>query len=412
MKIDMMETSLFKAKFTGAKVFWITLVAVIASSAITVIFVYHLLSSRTQKTVVSTAYPVKTPTTVEAVAALGRLEPQGEVIHLSAPAFQEGARVDQLRVKLGDRIKAGQIIAVLDNHERLQAALTKAQSLIKLQRANLAKIKSGAKPGAINAQKATIDRIQAELQGQLNTQQATIDRIHAEFVNAQTECRRYQMLYRDGALSASDRDNMCVKEASLQEQLAEAKANRDRTQATLSQQLREAKASLDEISEVRSVDVAIAQAQLEDAQAAFQEAQANLNLAYVRTPKAGQILKIHTYAGERVGEKGIVELGNTDQMYAIAEVYETDISQVRLRQQATITGEGFQGQLKGTVAEIGLQIGKKDVLGTDPAADADARVVEVKIRLDPTSSQQVKGLTNLQINVIINTSSQQPDDPS
>jgi HlyD family secretion protein len=56
------------------------------------------------------------------------------------------------------------------------------------------------------------------------------------------------------------------------------------------------------------------------------------------------------------------------------------------------------------VAEIGLQIGKKDVLGTDPVADADARVVEVKIRLDPSSSKQVADLTNLQVNVVIDTS--------
>jgi hypothetical protein len=53
------------------------------------------------------------------------------------------------------------------------------------------------------------------------------------------------------------------------------------------------------------------------------------------------------------------------------------------------------------VTEIGLQIGKKDVLGTDPAADSDVRVVEVKISLDADSSQKVRTLTNLQVNVII-----------
>ena len=87
---------------------------------------------------------------------------------------------------------------------------------------------------------------------------------------------------------------------------------------------------------------------------------------------------------------------------AIAEVYETDISKIRLGQQATISSTGFIGKLSGTVAEIGLQIGKKDVLGNDPAADVDSRVVEVKIRLEPASSEKVKGLTNLQVNVVIN----------
>jgi HlyD family secretion protein len=124
----------------------------------------------------------------------------------------------------------------------------------------------------------------------------------------------------------------------------------------------------------------------------------------VRSPRAGQILKIHTWPGEIIGNQGIVELGRTDQMYAIAEVYETDIHKVRLGQKATITSAGFTGKLQGTVDEIGLQIGKKDVLGTDPVADVDARVVQVKIRLKPADSQRVTDLTNLKVKVVIDIS--------
>ena len=105
-----------------------------------------------------------------------------------------------------------------------------------------------------------------------------------------------------------------------------------------------------------------------------------------------------------ISDKGIVELGRTEQMYVSAEVYETDIYRVKLGQKATITSQGFPGQLQGTVEEIGLAIGKKDILGTDPVADVDARVVEVKVRLAPDSSQKVANLTNLQVKVIINTS--------
>jgi HlyD family secretion protein len=126
-----------------------------------------------------------------------------------------------------------------------------------------------------------------------------------------------------------------------------------------------------------------------------------LTLALVQSPQTGQILKIHTFAGERVGEKGIVALGNTQQMDVVAEVYETDIHKVAIGQQATIKSQGLSSELSGKVTEIGLQIGKKDVLGTDPAADSDVRVVEVKISLDPDSSQKVRTLTNLQVNVII-----------
>jgi HlyD family secretion protein len=331
------------------------------------------------------------------------LEPQGEAIQISAPAFVEGARVEQLLVQLGDRVTAGQVIAILDSRDRLQAAFERAQTRVQLAQSRLAQVKAGAKKGAIAAQAATIERLQAELQGQIQAQSATIERLQAELENATAECTRYQKLFRDGAISTSERDNTCLKQDTWKEQLAEARATRQRTTATLRQQLSEARATLNQVAEVRPVDVAVAQAEVNEAQAAVREAKANLDLAYVRSPQAGQILKIHTRAGEMIGQKGIVELGQTEQMYAVAEVYETDISRVRTGQPATITSRGLTGELTGTVAEIGLQIGKKDVLGTDPAADADARVVEVKIRLDAASSEQVRGLTNLQVNVVIHS---------
>ena len=90
-------------------------------------------------------------------------------------------------------------------------------------------------------------------------------------------------------------------------------------------------------------------------------------------------------------------------MMVVAEIYESDIGKVRLGQKAAITSEGgaFAGELKGTVSEIGLKIGKRDVLDTDPAADVDVRVVEVKIILDPESSRRVSGLTYAKVVVKI-----------
>ena len=41
------------------------------------------------------------------------------------------------------------------------------------------------------------------------------------------------------------------------------------------------------------------------------------------------------------------------------------------------------------------------MLGTDPTAKTDARVVEVKVLLDPESSHQVAELTNLEVTVQI-----------
>jgi HlyD family secretion protein len=122
-------------------------------------------------------------------------------------------------------------------------------------------------------------------------------------------------------------------------------------------------------------------------------------MAIVRSPLAGQVIEIHTRRGERVGGDGIAELGRTDSMYAVAEVYETDIGAVKIGAGATITSPALSEPLHGTVESIALKIGKADVLNTDPAAKIDARVVEVDIRLD--DSKSVRGLTNLQVEIVI-----------
>ena len=72
-------------------------------------------------------------------------------------------------------------------------------------------------------------------------------------------------------------------------------------------------------------------------------------------------------------------------------------------QRAAIISEhgGFAGKIHGTVDHVGMQIKKQDVLEADPAADKDARVVEVKIRIDAEDNDQVAGLTNLQVRITI-----------
>ena len=90
------------------------------------------------------ATPSSSPT-MTAVAALGRLEPQGEVIRLSAPDSQGGVRVAQLLVKKGDRVRQGQIVAILDSYYPRLAALEKAQKQVLVAQASLNQGKSRSK---------------------------------------------------------------------------------------------------------------------------------------------------------------------------------------------------------------------------------------------------------------------------
>lgn len=137
------------------------------------------------------------------------------------------------------------------------------------------------------------------------------------------------------------------------------------------------------------------------AAASLERARAELLLSSVRSPISGQVIEIHAREGERVEANGIMEIADTAAMYAIAEVYETDIGHVRVNQRAVVRSPALPRPLEGVVERIGLKIGKQDVLSTDPVADADARVVEVDIRL--ANPELAASLTNLRVDVIIET---------
>ena len=128
-------------------------------------------------------------------------------------------------------------------------------------------------------------------------------------------------------------------------------------------------------------------------------AEAELELSTVRAPIDGEVLDVHAREGERVGPEGIAEVGDTATMYAVAEVYETDIGRVRSGQHARIESAAIGRALDGVVERVGRKIGKQDTLSTDPVADADARVDEVRVRiLEP---ERAAAFTNARVDIVI-----------
>lgn len=127
--------------------------------------------------------------------------------------------------------------------------------------------------------------------------------------------------------------------------------------------------------------------------------QARLEMSLIRAPARSQVLKIHTRSGEKVGPEGILELGEADKMTVVAEVYETDVHRLAKGQKAVITSPALSEPAGGEVLKVGYRVGKMDVLGNDPIADTDARVVETIILLDDPAP--FERLTNLQVDVEI-----------
>jgi HlyD family secretion protein len=390
----------------------------------------------------STPAPIApTPVTPElkSVTALGRLEPKGQIIKLSAPNATDGSRLEVLKVKEGDSVKKGDVIAVLNSQVRLEAALQQADEQVNVAQAKLAQVQSGAKTGEIQAQRsevarlnaertgdyntqvAVIARLEADLDGIRNTQKATGFRLQADYDNAKLEADRYETLYTAGATSASLRDSKRLVAQTAFRRGQEAAAEAERARNTLTQQIREAKAALersqsarseqvdaadstlDRIAEVRPVDVQTATAEVRQAQAARTKAAADLEQAYVRSPQDGTILKIYTRSGEKIATEGIVDLGQTRKMMAIVEVYESDRQRVKLGQKVKISTAAIDGELQGTVQEIGQKVLRQSLTNTDATTNTDARVIEIRIELEASSSQKVAQFTNAQVTAQILT---------
>jgi HlyD family secretion protein len=345
--------------------------------------------------------PVVVRPQIRSVVALGRLTPKGEVIKLSAPTSAQENRIERLLVAEGDLVRAGQVIAILDAQPRLQADLAEAQARVEVAQSKLAVVRAGAKQGELNAQSAEIARIQADWQGNIAAQSAKIARLKAELANAQTDYERNQSLFREGAISASQRDSNRLTRDVAQRSLEEAQLTLTRSRANLTQELNKARSTFSRIAEVRPVDVREAQAEVTLALAALRQAQARLDQTLVRSPIAGEVLDIYTRAGEVVGTNGIAEIGQTRKMQVIAEVYQTDVRQLRLGQTVQISSDALPNPLTGTVALIGSQVRRQNIINTDPSSNIDARVVEVWIALDPQNSQQAAKFTNLQVKVVI-----------
>lgn len=117
------------------------------------------------------------------------------------------------------------------------------------------------------------------------------------------------------------------------------------------------------------------------------------------SPMDGTILTVKCRPGESVGSSGVVEMADLTQLDVVAEVYERDITRVKIGQKAEVKVAGLREPFIGEVRDIGFLIRKNDINDTDPLADKDNRVVEVRITLDSAASETLRHLIYMQVAV-------------
>lgn len=301
----------------------------------------------------------------QGIFALGRLEPEGEIISIAAPSGAGDSRIKSLKVDEGSRVKKGEILAVLDNDRRLIAAVQVAESSVAQANANLAK--------TIREVETTTEQLRAALVS-----------VNARVETARTKVERYRNLVEVGGVSKDLLDDATLK-------FDTASAAKREAEARLARYASEHGDNND------SVDVKPSRSEVARAESLLFQAKEDLEQSFVRAPRDGRILRVNLQPGERVNQTALFELGNTANMMVRIEVYESDIITLENGQIVALSASPLVTELTGAVQSIGTLVRKQEIVDSDPAANTDARVIEVWARLDEESQKIAAKFVNLQV---------------
>lgn len=232
---------------------------------------------------------------------------------------------------------------------------------------------------------------------EIEEQQAIIEKLEIKFENEKKVLSRRKELMSHTTISEQELTNQASTTSEVRKELSHARTLLKRLNKAFSIDLKSADVHLKRAK--ANLLKAEVSARVESLGKKLIHAEELLNLSTIKAPFAGRILKIKKYPGENVSGTSILQMGNVSKMYAVAQVYETDIRFVKIGQKAQIASPALPEKVSGIVEQIGNIIFKNDVLGDDPTAAIDARVVEVKIGLD--TNETLKILSNLTVDVDI-----------
>ncbi len=298
----------------------------------------------------------------ENVSCLGQIVPGQRVIDVAAPAY---AIVGELLVKRGSLVRTGDILAVLRDAPVMQAKLDSAYQQVALAKAELALVRAGERPELIAAQASLVAAHRAE---------ATLMESRLEHFRTLVSKKLYEQ----------DR---------YDEISSELKVVRARIQRETS--------ILDSLGTSRAEVVSKAEISVKLAEAGVAEASALLYLQQIRSPINGEVLNVQRWPGESVGESGILlSVGDTNDMQALAEVNESDLSRVKLGSRALINSNAFTGDIGGEVIEIARIFDSNRLFAIDPSAYVDRRIAIVRIRPDQPDKLSALSQANVVITIL------------
>lgn len=235
-----------------------------------------------------------------------------------AVSFKVPGRLKERLVDEGQQVKAGQIIARLEDDELKDERAARAADQQAAQAA-LADLKAGSRQEEVAASVATLARLKAE------ADRAAQDAIRAEALFKKEVIPRKEL---DAARAAKDATAAAVREGEERLKLVRVGPRPDAVKQ--------------------------AQARLEGTVAARSLADTRLSQAVLTAPISGTVMAKHAEAGELLAAGSpVITVARMDEVWVRAYLPETQLGKIRLGQRATVTSDTWKGRAyQGTVSFI------------------------------------------------------------
>ena len=283
------------------------------------------------------------------IALSGRIEGDDSTV-----AAKVSGRIREIRVREGDPVKAGDVIALLDEvqaaarEEQARSASQQADTRITRSQEQIAVLKEQLKQADITVEQAKQDaegRVR-QAESQVATAEANLSQAQAAYDQARYDLDRFTKLAKSGDVSDRQREqakttaqSQAAVVESMKKQVAAARAALTTARANLKNvpiRSSQAAAIQKQITQAQT-DVAASQADAERARAQVKEAEANRSDLTVVAPFDGTITTRVAEPGEVVAPgAAIVTMIDLNKIYLRGFVPEGDIGRVKLNQPARI----------------------------------------------------------------------------
>ena len=347
---------------------WLVWLAVLAAVVLTILM-WRWRAQRPQD--VSLMQPTLTIIT-ETIASSGRVHGVTETV----VGAQASGIVERLSVVEGDRLTAGQSIAVL-KHEVAEAQVAQAEQAIKTARAQLAQIERGPLSSEVDAAAEQVRQAQAQWAQQRAALQyaqqsvaqadAQLHQLQAELDLAAMQLERSEALQERNYIARAELDQARTQFRVAERRVAAAQQAVEAAQANVQALVASVQAAQANVrslqARLRTVrtgatpeEIDVARQRVADAERALQVARQQMSEAVVTAPFAGTVTAINAEPGQAVGSQGVVRLVSTALEIRL-DVDESNLAELAVGQEAVIASSAFPTDtFRGRVAEIGAAV--------------------------------------------------------